>query len=542
MNPLSACTAVAVMVAAVLGAVACAPGDGDADTTPAIDAVGDAIDAVPSALTDACGDAADAPSEAAEVEPPRFPACDATATRQTLTFVHVNDLHGAYNMDQRVEGESPVARLRGYFEAVRAEQPYALFTDGGDDHEKGSVVEQLSEGYATAEVTRAMRFDVRVLGNHDFAWSPAEVLHHAADPHAVVLASNLRYTGSDPRGFGAVDYAELQVGCLRVGFFGMVSGPWDEQNESYEGDFYPEFPTRFDVAALANEIVSAHRADVDVMVMVSHLGLADDALVAAAVDGIDLVLGGHSHDLLPAPAQAGGALIVQAGSEGLQAARIDLTVDLGTRKVVDHAYHLQLNLPGLIPIDPYTQLAVQAVMSAWGEGAFEPVGTLKKGHGSSEVADLTARAVAETLGADGALIDEGTVWDTWSAGEVSPQDLLDAFKVERQRPGTPGFNSIYLVDVAGADLARLVAAPPPGWHAHLRGAPPAADDTHTYGIAVQKHVAFHPADYLGVGVAFDDVVPVAETFTVLRAWAEARQAACVYLDGEDEVPGCAPRP
>ena len=73
-----------------------------------------------------------------------------------------------------------------------------MFTGGGDDYEKGSVAEQLSEGQATLEVMRAMKLDVRVLGNHDFAWSAEHTATYSRDPHAIVLSSNIEYIGENP--------------------------------------------------------------------------------------------------------------------------------------------------------------------------------------------------------------------------------------------------------------------------------------------------------------------------------------------------------
>ncbi|MFA6035184.1 MAG: metallophosphoesterase, partial [Myxococcota bacterium] len=148
----------------------------------------------------------------------RWPACSSSASEQKISFVHINDLHSSYNPD--ADGSSPASRLRGFYEKVHRENPYALFTNGGDDHEKGAVAEQWSRGVSTMEVVHAMKFDVRVLGNHDFAWGVDEVLDHSADPWGTVLASNTKYTGKDGV-FGAVEYAQTQEGCVKIGVFGM---------------------------------------------------------------------------------------------------------------------------------------------------------------------------------------------------------------------------------------------------------------------------------------------------------------------------------
>ena len=57
---------------------------------------------------------------------------------QRLTFVHVSDQHSSF---VKIGDASPWARQRGVFEAARAAQPFTLFTNGADDHEKGSVAD-----------------------------------------------------------------------------------------------------------------------------------------------------------------------------------------------------------------------------------------------------------------------------------------------------------------------------------------------------------------------------------------------------------------
>ena len=136
------------------------------------------------------------------------PECNPDAATQKLSFVHVGDLHARYGN----ASSDRFPKLRRYYQSVLAENPYTLFTDAGDDYEKGSIAEVLSRGRDTRLATFDMGFDVRTLGNHDFAWGETETLRFSHDPKAVVLASNTRYIGQNPVGFGGVDYAEIGGG------------------------------------------------------------------------------------------------------------------------------------------------------------------------------------------------------------------------------------------------------------------------------------------------------------------------------------------
>ncbi|MGO2012097.1 MAG: hypothetical protein ACTJH9_06640 [Pseudoalteromonas sp.] len=119
------------------------------------------------------------------------PTCTANQSSQTLRFIHVADLHARFGFKEKY-----FSHIKGYYNNAIAEQPYTVFTNGGDDYEKGTVAEQTSMGKATVEAIKAMEFDVRVIGNHDYAWGPEQLVEYANDDHAIVLASNTSYEGS----------------------------------------------------------------------------------------------------------------------------------------------------------------------------------------------------------------------------------------------------------------------------------------------------------------------------------------------------------
>lgn len=156
------------------------------------------------------------------------PRCEQKQGTQTIFFIYVADFNSNFYL-----GKDKYSRICSFFDEVRKENPYTLFSNAGDYHEKGSIAEQYSHGVAVTAATRAMQFDVRTIGNHDFAWGVEHLLDLSHDAHSLILMSNTDYVGSDTQGLGSVKYGVMNVGCLRVGFFGMVSLPWDELNKKY---------------------------------------------------------------------------------------------------------------------------------------------------------------------------------------------------------------------------------------------------------------------------------------------------------------------
>jgi 2',3'-cyclic-nucleotide 2'-phosphodiesterase (5'-nucleotidase family) len=412
--------------------------------------------------------------------------------------------------------------VRGYNDSVRRERPGALFLGGGDDHEKGSVAELLSAGAATREATRAMRYHARVLGNHDFAWGAEALLDHARDPRAVTLASNLAWTGADRLAFAATDYAEFVVDGARVGLIGLVTMPWNERDEPAAAD-YPGFRGDWRFAEAARRVARTKGKDADILVLLSHLGREDDLKVAAAVEELDLVLGGHTHGWTWAPEKRGGAWVIESGHDAKFVARVDLDWDPAARRVcaVRHALH---EVGPKTPASPRVQAEIAAIAQRHAPGAEAPSGCAARAATKESAAALAAEAAREELGADAALVDLKTVWTPWKKGPVDAQDFLDAFKVERQPPGTPGFNSFYKAFVMpGAWAQARAKLDRSRWVLSDRGAGAAVRV-----IVLPKRAALHAREVLGLELS--EVRPAAEAWSVLDARARRRAAAKKCVD------------
>jgi 2',3'-cyclic-nucleotide 2'-phosphodiesterase (5'-nucleotidase family) len=77
----------------------------------------------------------------------------------------------------------------------------------------------------------------------------------------------------------------------------------------------------------AKKCVERLKERVSTIICISHIGLRNDVELAGNVNGVDLILGGHSHDVVDPPARIGDTWIAQAGSHGRYAGVYDLTAD-----------------------------------------------------------------------------------------------------------------------------------------------------------------------------------------------------------------------
>jgi len=143
-------------------------------------------------------------------------------------------------------------------------------------------------------------------------------------------------------------YTIKELGGVRVGVIGQA---FPYVPVSHPQRFVPglTFGIQEDQAQrLVNELRDAKT--VDLVVLLSHSGLSTDVKMAGRVRGLDVVLGGHTHDGLPEPILVGRTLVINSGAHGKFLSRLDLDVRDGQVKA--HRYKLTPVLSRYIPADP----------------------------------------------------------------------------------------------------------------------------------------------------------------------------------------------
>src|SRR5206468_192226 len=103
--------------------------------------------------------------------------------------------------------------------------------------------------------------------------------------------------------------------------------------------------------------------NVDVVGLLSHNGLSTDVKMARRVRGIDVILGGHTHDGLPRPLAVGRTLVVNSGAHGKFLSRLDLDVRGG--QVTAHAYKLIPVLSNYVAEDEAMAALIREIRAPW---------------------------------------------------------------------------------------------------------------------------------------------------------------------------------
>ncbi len=262
------------------------------------------------------------------------------ASLKQLTLLHSNDMHGdflAQTVDDRLLGG--VSMLSGYLSMVRQQEPNVLYAISGDMFQ-GSLIDSEFKGLSTIEIINMLAPDVVTLGNHEVDYGIAHLLFVEKCARFPLINANLYLKHNHVRLFEPCYIREIDG--MKIRFIGVLTEDVlaMAQREHLIGAFVD---VRNPVAEIGKICNRYHSEDVDLTVLLTHVGFEEDKKLAARLDpawGVDLIIGGHSHTLLKEPAVVNGIPIVQAASGTDQIGRFDLTIDTDCNCLADFQWHL----------------------------------------------------------------------------------------------------------------------------------------------------------------------------------------------------------
>jgi sulfur-oxidizing protein SoxB len=275
----------------------------------------------------------------------RYGVAAGSALAHALTHVDFAALAARYG---RMGGYAHLATL---VKRVREERTgKTLVLDGGDTLQ-GSATALWSRGEDMLRVSNQLSVDVAT-GHWEFTYGLDRVRELYGDRErrgrfaGEFLAQNVGEAGWGDRVFRP--YTLREVGGARIGVIGQAF-PYTPVAHPRRFVADVTFGIRDDqIQALVDELRDERKADC--VVLLSHNGIAVDLKLAARVSGLDVILGGHTHDGLPEPIRIGRTLVVNSGSHGKFLSRLDLDVRGG--RVAGHRYRLLPVLATAVPADP----------------------------------------------------------------------------------------------------------------------------------------------------------------------------------------------
>ena len=390
----------------------------------------------------------------------------ALGAERHLSFVTVNDMHGhvfPYMVSVKIDGEKQKVEVGGLarFATVVNEEELAnpgnLFVTNAGDINEGPLYYFFHGG---AEITGLNQAGVEIatLGNHEFDLGEPVLLEAMSKANYPLVVSNLTpKEGALPEKIFST-YVMTAENGIKVGFFGLLPG----ELHSVTGG-----AGRFDVNAnypeVARKMVKTLRDQgCQVVVGLTHIGYGEDLRLAKEVEGIDLILGGHSHTAVADKVVVEGpgkwkTLITQAGSMTRYVGIVHLVVEKNEVNLGKSTWELK-ELVASIPEDPRVVKVLLPFEEKMEAELGKPFSTLAV---DADARKVVVRARESALGnvlADAlrwkaksriAVLNGGGIRGdkVYPAGDLSYRTLYEIF---------PYGNTLTMLDLKGSDIREIL--------------------------------------------------------------------------------------
>jgi len=280
-----------------------------------------------------------------------------TAAAHAFTFLDFTEAAQRYG---KVGGFAHLATL---IQRMKASRPGALLLDGGDTWQ-GSATALWTKGQDMVDA--ALQLGVDVMTPHWEMTLGAERVKQIVDNdfkgRVSFLAQNVKTNDFGDPVFDP--YVIRDMNGVAVAIIGQAFPYTPIANPRY---FVPDWTFGIQEENLQQVINDARTKGAQVVVLLSHNGMDVDLKLASRVRGLDAILGGHTHDGVPAPVHvrnAGGVtLVTNAGSNGKFLGVLDFDVRNG--KVADFRYKLLPVFANYLPADPTMDALITRVRAPY---------------------------------------------------------------------------------------------------------------------------------------------------------------------------------
>ncbi len=356
-----------------------------------------------------------------------------------------------------------MARVATLQSQIRKESPNTLFLMAGD-FISPSIASRLFKGKQMIAALNGVGLDLATLGNHEFDFGPDVLRERMRESKFAFTISNVidRKTGK-PFG-GASEFVIREMDGVRVGIFGLLLPETASLSD-------PGPDVRFiDPIAVGKRLARAmRRQGADVIIALTHLSMRDDKRLAAEAN-IDVIIGGHEHELLES--LVGRTLILKMGSDARNLGRVDINLEpikrnqrASRQRRSRRAYYRVASIDFVpVPVtdaikeDPVVAKIVsdyeQQLNASLGEivgkttVALEARAAIVR-RSESNLGSFLADVYRTALQSDVALVNSGSIRSdtTYGPGDLTKKDILSILPFE---------NTIVKVELTGAHLKRLL--------------------------------------------------------------------------------------
>lgn len=332
---------------------------------------------------------------------------------ETIHILHTNDIHSHFEYWPQIH-----RFLRDKRKEYEQNNESVLIFDIGDHVDRSHSFTEGTGGKGNIQLLNEAQYDAVTIGNNEgitMSKKALSSLYEAAEFDIVV--GNLRHNDGQAPTWAVPSKIYSTFQNTKIGVIGATA----YYKEFYRALGWDILPSR---EQLKDEIQKI-KASCDIIICLSHLGLGEDRLLAEECPEIDLILGAHTHHVLPEGEEVNQSLLAATGKFGDFVGRITLQVD-ATKKL--KAKKARLYRSASLPAVKEDYDALEEIISKGKEALqekvfYNPIDLKQNLFGQSELATFFGRALIDYTQADCALFNAGIFLGSLEKGWITKEDM-----------------------------------------------------------------------------------------------------------------------
>ncbi len=359
--------------------------------------------------------------------------------RASLTILHYNDFHAQYLPLKVSRADSTgkvtkydvggAATFKAFLNALSKSDTNAFILNAGDNFQ-GSPVSSITRGDADITMMNLLSPDVTTLGNHEFDYS-IDTLRVRLQKLLVPIVSGNLWDTKYGKSFVPSTIVKT-VGNVKIGIIGLA--PPDLARLTMRKNIRGLKVLNL-LKTVKNSIHELRlKEKPNLIVVLSHMGVPMDSVLATKEKDIDIIIGGHSHTALFVPKKVNHTVICQAGVNSRFLGELRLEVDLDGDSLLTYSGRSVETVNGVYPADTKVAAVVDSLESIVGPALNRVIGTLavrweRRYNQESNIGNWHTDAMRRFGKTDIAFLNSGSLRKDMDPGAIRIRDIweIDTF-------------------------------------------------------------------------------------------------------------------
>ncbi len=386
------------------------------------------------------------------------------SAEQTLVILHTNDIHGRI-LEGAYDGMG-FDRISSVVNKFRTEYENVLLLDAGDTIH-GLPISNINQGADVVAIMNAIGYEAMTAGNHDFNYGSERLVELDKISKFPILAANV--FNEDGENI-LPSFIIKDFNGIKVGIFGLATPEtlYKSHPAGTKGLTFEE------PAITAQKMVDRLRGRVDFLIALVHLGIDETTLYedstysVADIDGIDLIVDGHSHTLLKNGMYINDTLVVQTQDYGKNVGVVKVTFK--DQIIMNMEASLFEKVEAMkIPADTKIVSLVAEIVEKQEDMLSEVIGTTLiqlEGRrefvraGETNLGNLITDAIVDFTKADFAVTNGGGIRTSINQGDITIRDVYTVL---------PFGNYVVTVPIKGYQIKEILEIGAAGYPAPVGG-------------------------------------------------------------------------